>query len=550
MFCKSKQRVYLLVALIFTGLLASAGVARCAPSKTPVVDMKDFFLRGDPLSTYAGMPNAAVVETTIRHQIYSTDLEGDNSGWSVINFREGQPVAWHLTTGTHACVGNSWWCGATGLAHGDGYDNNWVQSLKTAVPINLTGTSNNKLTFKYKVQSEFYFDWLWVLMKGNTPGAHYDTLASYSGDFGSSCNNATVSIPDSFITVTQPVELRFIFGSDLSYSASDSTGAFAGATLDDIKISSTGNVTSFFDDMESGTAQWIMESPNPGPLWHIETAPGTSYPASCWFLSTNVWVPFQGFSFGYVPDFSDAMLISPPMDITGVFSPNMPGHVLRLQFDDWVNLPQDNGLFWSLYISGSNDRTTWTPWMNPFGRAFSGGNPQCTEIQQDYKDFDPYVTSTTGIQPGTRYIRLGFRIRDQKVTIWDPAGPLWINYNTEGIYFDNIGVYHVYTISGVDMVSASPAGSRAAIRNVFPNPFNPQTTIEFSVPAAGPVAVRVYDIHGKEVTSLVNTSMTPGIYRTRWDGRDARGRDVASGVYFASIQSHGKRDTARLMLLK
>jgi len=546
----SQQALPVLVIPLLLVLLASGGVAWGAPQKTPVVEMKDFFLRGDPLSAYPGMPNAAAVETTIRHQVYFTDLEGDNSGWSVVNFRQGQPVAWHVTSGTHACVGNSWWCGTAGLAHGDGYDNNWVQSLKTAVPINVAGLSNTKLTFKFKSQTEYWFDWLWVLMKGSNPGAHYDTLASFSGDFGTSCSNFSVDVPDSFHTVTQPVELRFLFGSDLSVSASDSTDALTGCTLDDIKIASSGNVTSFFDDMESGTAQWIAESPNPGPLWHIENSPGTSLPASCFFLSTNVWVPFQGSGFGLVPDFTDAMLVSPPMDLTGVFSPNPPGHVLRLQFDDWVNLPQDNGLFWSLLISGSDDRVTWTPWMNPLGHEFTASNPQCTESQQDYKEFDPYVTSATGIQPGTRYIRLGFRIRDSKPIIPDPAGPLFINYDTEGIYFDNIGVYHVYTISGVDLVSAAPAGSRAAIRKVFPNPFNPHTTIEFSVPTAGPVAVRVFDIHGKEVATLVDTPMTPGVYRVRWDGRGARGGDVASGMYFASIQSHGKRDTARLMLLK
>jgi hypothetical protein len=301
--------------------------------------------------------------------------------------------------------------------------------------------------------------------------------------------------------------------------------------------------------MESGTSKWLAESPNPGPLWHIENSPGTSIPASCFFLSTNVWVPFAGSGFGLVPDFCDAMLVSPKMDLEGVFSPNRPGHVLLLQFDDWVNLPQDNLLFWSLYLSGSNDGTTWTPWRNPFGQVYSVDTPQCTETQQASKEFDPWDTVNTGILPGTKYLRLGFRIRDEKATFAD-GGPLRLNYDSEGIYFDNIGLYHVYTISGVDLVSSVPGGSRTAIRKVYPNPFNPQTTIEFSVPAAGPVAVRVFDLHGKEVATLVNTSMGPGVYRAHWDGRNTRGGDVASGVYFASIQSHGTRDTARLMLLK
>ena len=538
---------FLVLALAMTALPPEASAA----SKMKVVDMKDFFERGNPLSYTPFRAEGATVETTIRHQLFFSDLEGNNSGWSVVNFRAGQPNAWHLATGgAHACVGTSWWCGVTGLAHGDGYDNNWVQSLKTVTPITLTGTTNNKLTFKYKAQTEFEFDWCWVLIKSAGASAHYDTLASFTGDFGTACSNASVDIPDSFTTVAQPVELRFLFGSDHTFSAGDSTGAFTGWSIDDVKITAQGNDTRFFDDMEGGSGSWLAESPDPGSLWHIESGPGTSTPASCFFLSTNVWVPFAGSGFGLVPNFCDAMLVTPPMDLTGVFSPNTPGHVLRLQFDDWVNLPYDNFLFWGLYVSGSVDGVTWTPWANPYdGLVFSGGSPQCTELQPDHKDFDPWITSITGILPGTPYLRLGFRIRDERPT-FPYDGALRINYLTEGIYFDNIGVYHVYTISGVETVSSVPAGARAGIRKIFPNPFNPRTTIEFSVPTAGPVAVRIFDIHGKEVATVADASMGPGVYRTHWDGRDSRGADASSGVYFAQVQSRDGRDTSRLMLLK
>lgn len=537
-----------LAALLFLGTPSIAGAAA---QKTVVTDMHTFFQKGPPLSYTPSVPQTALAETTIRHQVFFTDLEGDNSKWSVVDFRQGQPNAWHTVTGAaHACTGTSWWCGQTALAKGDGYDNNWVQSLTTAVPITLTGTSGNNLTFQYKVQTEFGFDWCWVLIKGAGAAARYDTLAAYSGDFGTSCNNATLSIPDTYATGPQPVQLRFLFGSDLSNSAADSAGAFTGWTLDNVKIASSTNVVSFFDDMESGTSKWAASSPDPGSLWHIETSPGTSSPASCFFLNTNVWVPFQGSGFGIVPDFTDAMLASPPMDISGVFSPRTPTTLLRLQFDDWVNLPPNNSMYWSLWISGSNDKVTWTPWANAFGGlVFSGGVPQCTE--GDFRDFDPYITPQTGIAPGTPYIRLGLRIRDEKAMDGcSCGGPRAIGLDTEGIYFDNLGVYYVYSISGVEMVSTSPFGNRASVRNVFPNPFNPRTTIEFSVPTAGPVAVRIFDIHGREVTTVVRTTMSPGVYRAHWDGKDRSGGDAASGVYFAQIQSGSGRDSARLMLLK
>ena len=123
-----------------------------------------------------------------------------------------------------------------------------------------------------------------------------------------------------------------------------------------------------------------------------------------------------------------------------------------------------------------------------------------------------------------------------------------LGVNTEGIYFDNIGVYYVYTISGVEAVGGVPVGTRAAIRRVYPNPFNPSTTVEFSVPKQGPVAVRVYDLQGRQVSTLTDESLPAGVYRVKWDGQDRQGRGVASGIYFATIEHAGSRQSVHLVL--
>ena len=534
------------------GLAAAFAAAPCpgraASAEKPVIkDMSEVFSVGLPLTYTPYRGTTAVAETTIRHQIFFDDLEGSTAGWNVTDYRAGQPNAWHIVSGTQSCVGNAWWCGQTGFTFGDGYNNNWVQKLTTNVPITLNGTTGNKLTFKFRCRTEYGFDWGWVMMRGGNVGAKWDTLGSYSGDFGTSCNSATLSIADSFTTVVQPVTLMFLFGSDLSVSTADSSGGYSGFSIDDVKITANGANVRFVDDMESGSSKWTTMSPDPGTLWHIENAPGTSIPASCFFLSSNVWVPFQGMGFGLVPDHADAMLSSPPMDIQGVFSPNTSTTALRLQYDNWANLPFDNSTYWSLWIQGSNDKVTWTPWQNATGLVFSTGNAQCYE--GTYLNFDPYYTARTGIQPGTRYIRLGFRIRDQKVTNDDP-GPLRIGYLTEGIYFDDIGVYYVYTISGVETVDGVPAGSRVSIRKAFPNPFNPSTKIEFSVPREAPVAVRIFDIQGRHLATLVDKSLSPGVYRVAWNGKSDNGQPLGSGVYFAQIQSGGTRQSVRLTMLK
>jgi flagellar hook assembly protein FlgD len=74
--------------------------------------------------------------------------------------------------------------------------------------------------------------------------------------------------------------------------------------------------------------------------------------------------------------------------------------------------------------------------------------------------------------------------------------------------------------------------------------------VEFSVPKQGPTAVRIFDLRGRQVAVLVNESLPAGVYRTRWNGRDKDGRDVASGLYFAMIEGAGNRQAVRLTLLK
>lgn len=79
----------------------------------------------------------------------------------------------------------------------------------------------------------------------------------------------------------------------------------------------------------------------------------------------------------------------------------------------------------------------------------------------------------------------------------------------------------------------------------YPNPFNPTTTIRYTVPAAGSVTLRVYSILGQEVRVLVSGYHQPGSYRVQFDARG-----LASGVYIAALEGAGKRVVGRMMVLK
>lgn len=83
-----------------------------------------------------------------------------------------------------------------------------------------------------------------------------------------------------------------------------------------------------------------------------------------------------------------------------------------------------------------------------------------------------------------------------------------------------------------------------------PNPFNPTTTVHYTLATAGHVTLTVYDSSGRVVRSLVNESQESGPRDVTWDGRDDRGVTVASGVYFYKLTAGKFSDTRRMVMLK
>ncbi|MEM8487900.1 MAG: FlgD immunoglobulin-like domain containing protein [Bacteroidota bacterium] len=88
-----------------------------------------------------------------------------------------------------------------------------------------------------------------------------------------------------------------------------------------------------------------------------------------------------------------------------------------------------------------------------------------------------------------------------------------------------------------------------ALHANFPNPFNPTTTISYDLERAGQVALEVYDMLGQRVTSLFNGGQAAGSHAYAWDGRDARGNVVSSGVYFYRLTLDGNFSQSRVMTL-
>ena len=115
----------------------------------------------------------------------------------------------------------------------------------------------------------------------------------------------------------------------------------------------------------------------------------------------------------------------------------------------------------------------------------------------------------------------------------------------------------------ISMIVGVPAFVEAAAKNIlstipekfalhqnFPNPFNPSTHISFSLPKPSNVEVKIYNILGQSVVTLINDWRNLGHHSVQWNGRDKWGESVGTGIYFYSLETADFRQVKKLMLLK
>jgi DNA-binding beta-propeller fold protein YncE len=74
------------------------------------------------------------------------------------------------------------------------------------------------------------------------------------------------------------------------------------------------------------------------------------------------------------------------------------------------------------------------------------------------------------------------------------------------------------------------------LKQNYPNPFNPSTVVEYSVPVQSIISLKVFDLLGREVTTLAEGAVTPGVHRTFWNGRLSSGAVASSGVYYYRLE--------------
>ncbi len=132
----------------------------------------------------------------------------------------------------------------------------------------------------------------------------------------------------------------------------------------------------------------------------------------------------------------------------------------------------------------------------------------------------------------------------------DDVGKVWIVSHSGLKSYDGT-TRKSYTFdypTSVEDHEKSPSALR--ITGNHPNPFNPSTTISFTLSRPGQTRLSVYDASGQKVRELASGHLSAGAHSAVWDGRDDSGRTVSSGVYLSRLESGGIVNSAKMLLMK
>jgi hypothetical protein len=101
-----------------------------------------------------------------------------------------------------------------------------------------------------------------------------------------------------------------------------------------------------------------------------------------------------------------------------------------------------------------------------------------------------------------------------------------------------------------ETVSLSAHAAAPRLLGAYPNPFNPQTTLRFTLGAPARVRLTVHDVTGRHVRVIADEAFAAGMYERIWDGRDDGGRELASGIYLLRLNTVAGEQAQRLVLLR
>ncbi len=202
----------------------------------------------------------------------------------------------------------------------------------------------------------------------------------------------------------------------------------------------------------------------------------------------------------------------------------------KMQFFPAIHVDNGGGINVLYYDDRNTTSDSATVYLS---RSIDGGN-SWTDIRVGTNTFRPQAIG--GLGQG--YQGDNISMTSLGNTLW----PVWMDNST--------GLYQIWT-SPIDIAALSVELNETFVPEKFellqnyPNPFNPTTQVRFRIARSGFVNMRVVDLHGREVRTLVNEELKPGSYSATFNAEG-----LASGVYFYQLRSEGIQQTRKMLLVR
>ena len=276
----------------------------------------------------------------------------------------------------------------------------------------------------------------------------------------------------------------------------------------------------------------------------------------------NVWICMQSI----IPIYAGGLVKYDGTDWT-IYNYDTPGfstgNIYYVECDKdtiWVGtdwgLSKYDGLQWVTYLeenSGLPDNHVNSILADPDGTKWIGVGRATFDrkgafVKYNNENFTVFDTTNSPILPG--YVTYIFK--DSHQNKWIAIQPYW-DQNTTTAYGGGLTVYNENgVVLSVEEKNDEITLKEFNLANNYPNPFNPSTTIRYRIPETGLVTLKVYDVLGSEIVTLVNEEKQNGNYEVEFNGSN-----LSSGIYFYRLQATplggqagNFSDTKKFILLK
>ncbi len=234
---------------------------------------------------------------------------------------------------------------------------------------------------------------------------------------------------------------------------------------------------------------------------------------------------------------------------------SQPIQELTLSDTDWESMPY-GGYRWAVKTTYPSGLISMPVFSNSVNRGmFMGTITGTVKNEEGEPIFGAILTNTSGTYSTTTTTD-----SEGAYTLEVPTGPIALRVSAEGyqtviktnviIHQNQVVTLHIvlHRETGADDPQTPVVAT--ALNGNYPNPFNPQTTISYSVKEPGQVKLQIYNLKGQLVRTLIDTEHAAGHYKQIFDARDDRDRRLASGVYLIRMQAPGYHKTSKMMLMQ